>query len=60
MIHHNWPIGQYSNSAQDFMLAVPGLSLFVICNSIWIDQKTPVIFACLLSWIILLFLSDLQ
>ena len=38
MIDHNWPIGQ-SNGAQVFTLAVPGLSLFVVCSSIWMVKK---------------------
>ena len=37
MIHHNTPVAQ-SNGAQVFTLAVPGLSLFVVCNSIWIGH----------------------
>ena len=53
MTHHNWPIGTIlSNSAQVFMLAVPGLSLFVICSFIWIVQKILVIVACMWSGII--------
>ena len=37
MIHHKTPVAQ-SNDAQVFTLAVPGLSLFVVCNSIWIGH----------------------
>ena len=42
----------HSDSAHVFMLAVPGLLLFLVCSFIWIVQKIPAIFVCLWSEII--------
>ena len=49
-----------SNSAQVFRLAVPGLSLFVVCSFISLVQKIPVIFACMWTRIIRLFLRHVR